>query len=40
VFRQRAVPSHREVDVQPWGSFVTFDDPDGNGWILQELSKR
>ncbi len=26
-----------EVDVQPWGSFVTFDDPDGNGWILQEL---
>ena len=26
-----------EVDVQPWGNFVTFDDPDGNGWILQEL---
>jgi len=26
-----------EVDVQPWGKFVTFDDPDGNGWILQEL---
>jgi catechol 2,3-dioxygenase-like lactoylglutathione lyase family enzyme len=26
-----------EVDVRPWGSFVTFDDPDGNGWILQEL---
>jgi len=29
-----------EVDVQPWGSFVTFDDPDGNGWILQELPVR
>jgi catechol 2,3-dioxygenase-like lactoylglutathione lyase family enzyme len=29
-----------EVDVQPWGSFVTFDDPDGNGWILQELPPR
>ena len=29
-----------EVDVQPWGSFVTFDDPDGNGWILQELPER
>lgn len=29
-----------EVDVQPWGSFVTFDDPDGNGWILQELPAR
>ena len=26
-----------EINVQPWGSFVTFDDPDGNGWILQEL---
>ena len=29
-----------DVDVQPWGSFVTFDDPDGNGWILQELPVR
>jgi catechol 2,3-dioxygenase-like lactoylglutathione lyase family enzyme len=29
-----------EVDVAPWGSFVTFDDPDGNGWILQELPHR
>ena len=25
------------VDDQPWGRFVTFDDPDGNGWTLQEL---
>ncbi len=29
-----------EVDVQPWGSFVTFDDPDGNTWALQELPRR
>lgn len=29
-----------DVDVQAWGSFVTFDDPDGNGWILQELPAR
>jgi catechol 2,3-dioxygenase-like lactoylglutathione lyase family enzyme len=29
-----------EVDPQPWGRFVTFDDPDGNGWILQELPAR
>jgi catechol 2,3-dioxygenase-like lactoylglutathione lyase family enzyme len=29
-----------EVDEQPWGRFVTFDDPDGNGWILQELIPR
>jgi catechol 2,3-dioxygenase-like lactoylglutathione lyase family enzyme len=29
-----------DVDVQPWGHFVTFDDPDGNGWILQQLPSR
>jgi predicted enzyme related to lactoylglutathione lyase len=26
-----------QVDVQPWGSFVTFSDPDGNSWALQQL---
>lgn len=25
------------VDDQPWGRFVTFDDPDGNSWTLQQL---
>lgn len=29
-----------DVDVQPWGRFVTFNDPDGNRWILQELVPR
>ncbi len=29
-----------EVDVQPWGKFVYFSDPDGNGWSLQELPPR
>jgi catechol 2,3-dioxygenase-like lactoylglutathione lyase family enzyme len=29
-----------EVDVQPWGSFVFFHDPDGNAWALQELPRR
>ncbi|SDG99615.1 GNAT family N-acetyltransferase [Microbacterium pygmaeum] len=28
------------VDEQAWGRFVTFDDPDGNSWTLQELPKR
>ena len=27
------------VDEQAWGRFVTFDDPDGNTWTLQELPK-
>jgi catechol 2,3-dioxygenase-like lactoylglutathione lyase family enzyme len=25
------------VDDQPWGRFVSFADPDGNSWTLQEL---
>ncbi|MGH3786794.1 MAG: glyoxalase superfamily protein [Pseudonocardiaceae bacterium] len=29
-----------DVDVQPWGSFVTFSDPDGNTWSLQQLPTR
>jgi catechol 2,3-dioxygenase-like lactoylglutathione lyase family enzyme len=24
-----------DVDDQPWGRFVYFRDPDGNGWALQ-----
>ena len=26
------------IQEQPWGRFVTFDDPDGNGIVLQETS--
>jgi catechol 2,3-dioxygenase-like lactoylglutathione lyase family enzyme len=29
-----------DIDVQPWGSFVRFSDPDGNTWALQELPPR
>jgi predicted enzyme related to lactoylglutathione lyase len=29
-----------DIDVQPWGSFVTFGDPDGNTWSLQQLPPR
>ena len=29
-----------EVDDQPWGRFVTFSDPDGNRWTLQQLVNR
>jgi catechol 2,3-dioxygenase-like lactoylglutathione lyase family enzyme len=25
-----------EIDEQPWGRFVTFNDPDGNGIVLRE----
>jgi predicted enzyme related to lactoylglutathione lyase len=26
-----------EVQVFPWGSFVFYKDPDGNGWAVQQL---
>ncbi len=26
-----------DVDEQPFGRFVYFKDPDGNGWALQQL---
>lgn len=29
-----------EIDVQEWGSFVYFRDPDGNSWSLQQLPHR
>jgi predicted enzyme related to lactoylglutathione lyase len=29
-----------EVQEFPWGSFVFFKDPDGNGWAVQQLPAR
>jgi predicted enzyme related to lactoylglutathione lyase len=29
-----------DVQVFPWGSFVFFSDPDGNGWALQAMTHR
>ena len=29
-----------EIDVQDWGSFASFRDPDGNRWSLQQLPSR
>jgi catechol 2,3-dioxygenase-like lactoylglutathione lyase family enzyme len=29
-----------DVDHQPWGDFVYFADPDGNGWAVQQLPDR
>jgi predicted enzyme related to lactoylglutathione lyase len=29
-----------DVQVFPWGSFVFFKDPDGNGWALQAMTHR
>jgi catechol 2,3-dioxygenase-like lactoylglutathione lyase family enzyme len=29
-----------EVQDFPWGRFVFFSDPDGNGWAVQEVQAR
>ena len=29
-----------EVQDHPWGRFVFFQDPDGNGWALQQMVPR
>jgi hypothetical protein len=29
-----------EVAEFPWGSFVFFSDPDGNGWNVQAIPAR
>ncbi len=41
----RAELLERDVEVSevaefPWGSFVFFSDPDGNGWSVQQLPTR
>jgi uncharacterized glyoxalase superfamily protein PhnB len=25
-----------EIKQEPWGRYTTFQDPDGNGWILRQ----
>jgi catechol 2,3-dioxygenase-like lactoylglutathione lyase family enzyme len=32
--------SGRQPEGQSYGSFVSFTDPDGNGWLLQEITTR
>jgi len=29
-----------EIQDFPWGSFVFFDDPDGNRWAVQQIQPR
>jgi catechol 2,3-dioxygenase-like lactoylglutathione lyase family enzyme len=36
----RERPDGPARDHQTYGSFATFSDPDGNGWLLQEVTTR
>ncbi|MBV9311192.1 MAG: VOC family protein [Solirubrobacterales bacterium] len=40
--KQLAERGVKVSDVQkfPWGSFVFFNDPDGNGWAVQAVTDR
>jgi catechol 2,3-dioxygenase-like lactoylglutathione lyase family enzyme len=29
-----------DIEDLPWGSFVFFDDPDGNRWAVQQIQPR
>ncbi|WP_405164830.1 glyoxalase superfamily protein [Nocardia sp. NBC_01499] len=33
--RDKGVTFNGDVEEEPWGRFITLDDPDGNGIILQ-----
>ena len=36
-FRMRGVPMTSDtIQVAPWGHWVSLEDPDGNGWIVQQ----
>jgi hypothetical protein len=36
----RPVRYEHPADHASYGSFATFRDPDGNGWLLQEITRR
>ena len=33
---ERGVEFAADVREEPWGTFATFTDPDGNGWVLMQ----
>jgi hypothetical protein len=33
--QSRPAPDHKS-----YGSFISFEDPDGNGWLVQEITTR
>lgn len=34
--KARGVTFEGEIESAPWGTWATFHDPDGNGWVLQQ----
>jgi hypothetical protein len=42
--RRNAAPEDRQLGPDPdrssYGTYATFTDPDGNGWLLQQITER
>ncbi len=36
----RGVAITQEIQETPWARYVSFEDPDGNTWVIQELRRR
>jgi predicted enzyme related to lactoylglutathione lyase len=34
--KARGLNFSSEIESAPWGTYATFSDPDGNGWVLQQ----
>jgi hypothetical protein len=39
-FHQAGRVTGSAPDQSTYGSFATFSDPDGNGWLLQQVTTR
>ena len=38
--QERGIRVDATIEEAPWGRWVTFDDPDGNGFVLQATAPR
>lgn len=38
--KERGLPLDDDIEQAPWGRFVQFSDPDGNGIVLQATTAR
>jgi predicted enzyme related to lactoylglutathione lyase len=34
---QEKVPDIGQIQKAPWGTYFTLNDPDGNGWVIQQM---
>jgi uncharacterized glyoxalase superfamily protein PhnB len=37
---RRGGTPNEDIQDAPWGKFTSLDDPDGNGWVIQQTYHR